>query len=325
MMPRDFAVTREGLIFAVVSYAHPPGRVLAFLRYHPCERGERVRACTGVRYASLRSTAGSFEYLRSLYPEYIFRHPCREMQAVPLERVAEHLLPARRLAEIVEAPGDGFEEDVRELALRLEEVVPLHRLGITGSALAGVHTGSSDIDLVVYGRRMFERLRRWLGEVMQEGGTLRKPSMEQWRRCYRKRFPSRRGLSFEEFLWHERRKLNRLSFRGRMADLLLVDCRGRRWREAECRVLGRRCIVARVVDDSLSFDVPAKYRVEHELVEEVLSYTHTYTGQALRGEVIEACGVLEESDGRRRLVVGTTREAEGEYIRVLRQSALPEA
>ncbi|NOZ82829.1 MAG: hypothetical protein GXN98_03295 [Euryarchaeota archaeon] len=290
--------------------------MLAFLRYYPSERGERRRG--GVRYASAGSTSESFAYLRERYPEYLFRHPCREMQAVPLERVREHLLPERRLEEIVELPSDGFERDVRALVLRLERVVPLRCLGITGSALAGLHSPTSDIDLVVYGRENLERLRRMLAEGWGE------LSLEQWRRCYRKRFPSGEGLSFEEFLWHERRKLNRLSFRGRLVDLLLVRRVKRRWRAERCRQLGRRCIRAVVVDDSLSFDVPARYGVEHESVREVVSYTHTYTGQAVRGEVIEACGMLEEAGGRLRLVVGTSREAEGEYIRVLRRSAPPE-
>ncbi|TFH47982.1 MAG: DNA polymerase subunit beta, partial [Methanothrix sp.] len=40
-------------------------------------------------------------------------------------------------------------------------------------------------------------------------------------------------------------------------------------------------------------------------------------GQALPGETIEAKGVLEETAQGLRLVVGTTREARGEWIRSL--------
>jgi predicted nucleotidyltransferase len=46
----------------------------------------------------------------------------------------------------------------------------------------------------------------------------------------------------------------------------------------------------------------------------VLSFTHTYSGQALAGETIEACGVAEQHGRERWLVVGTTRAARGEYI-----------
>ena len=58
----------------------------------------------------------------------------------------------------------------------------------------------------------------------------------------------------------------------------------------------------------------AVYVVEHESVTKVLSFTHTYSGQALAGETIEACGVLERHGTEHWLIVGTTREAKGEYI-----------
>jgi hypothetical protein len=55
--------------------------------------------------------------------------------------------------------------------------------------------------------------------------------------------------------------------------------------------------------------------VEHDEIAKVLSFSHTYSGQALAGELIEARGVCEEHNGERWLIVGTTRDAKGEYIR----------
>jgi len=47
-------------------------------------------------------------------------------------------------------------------------------------------------------------------------------------------------------------------------------------------------------------------------------YTATYTGQAEQGERIEVAGQLEVSNtGLVRILVGSSREAEGEYIKVL--------
>ena len=80
------------------------------------------------------------------------------------------------------------------------------------------------------------------------------------------------------------------------------------------RSAGRQTILATVTDASLAFDNPAVYVVEHESVTKVLSFTHTYSGQALAGETIEACGVLERHGTEHWLIVGTTREAKGEYI-----------
>ncbi|MGI6503632.1 MAG: hypothetical protein ACOX0O_06785 [Candidatus Methanoculleus thermohydrogenotrophicum] len=79
-------------------------------------------------------------------------------------------------------------------------------------------------------------------------------------------------------------------------------------------MLGRATIEAMVIDASLSFDNPAVYTVDHDEISRVLSFTHTYSGQALAGEIIEARGVVEVHGDERWLIVGTTREAKGEYI-----------
>ncbi len=73
-------------------------------------------------------------------------------------------------------------------------------------------------------------------------------------------------------------------------------------------------IEATVTDASLAFDSPAVYDIEHEEISRVLSFTHTYSGQALAGETIEVQGVRERHGDEDWLVVGTTREAKGEYI-----------
>ena len=66
------------------------------------------------------------------------------------------------------------------------------------------------------------------------------------------------------------------------------------------------------------FDYPARYRLDHNEIVEALSFTPTYNGQAFTGETVEISGVLEESgDGCRRIIVGSSREAPGEYIKVL--------
>ena len=49
----------------------------------------------------------------------------------------------------------------------------------------------------------------------------------------------------------------------------------------------------------------------------------TYTGQAVSGEVVEASGVLELGPAdQQRLVIGTSREAQGEYLKVVESNEL---
>ena len=81
---------------------------------------------------------------------------------------------------------------------------------------------------------------------------------------------------------------------------------------------GMILIQATVLDVQYGFDYPARFLIEHEQASEVVCYTATYTGQAEQGECIEVSGQLEvSSTGQARILVGSSREAEGEYIKVL--------
>lgn len=192
--------------------------------------------------------------------------------------------------------------------------VPRERIGVTGSRLLGLETPRSDIDLVVYGREAFDAAREAATKLV-EGGEFSPLGDAEWLDVHRKRSPE---LSQEEFLEHERRKKNRFLACGTILDLLFV----RSWDEIDwglgellARELGD-CATARgtVVDATYAFDSPAIYELEGD-VDTVYSFTHTYAGQALEGEEIEARGHLVE--GTDALLVGSTREASGEYVRSL--------
>jgi predicted nucleotidyltransferase len=73
-----------------------------------------------------------------------------------------------------------------------------------------------------------------------------------------------------------------------------------------------------VLNADEAFNVPSIYRVDHPQVRSVISFTHSFAGQAEAGETIEVSGVLEKTeDEDYRVIVGTSREAEGEYIKVV--------
>jgi predicted nucleotidyltransferase len=81
--------------------------------------------------------------------------------------------------------------------------------------------------------------------------------------------------------------------------------------------IGNKTIEATITNADFAFDSPAIYKIDHTEISYVLSYTHTYAGQALPGERIEARGMVEIVGNMKRLVVGTTREPKGEWIRSL--------
>jgi len=73
-----------------------------------------------------------------------------------------------------------------------------------------------------------------------------------------------------------------------------------------------------VIDDTYGFDYPAEFKIDHEHIDSIISFTATYTGQALRGETVQVSGMLEQSSqGRKRIIVGSSREARGEFIKVV--------
>ncbi len=320
---RDLIETTDGLIFYVVSYRHPRGKYIAYLRYYPSEEGERLR---GGRRFKKASTTESYGYLRRYHPECLYsKEAGSEIQCVPKEKVLRIYRPEDRLKEI----RGGPEDDLERKALKLSEAfgdIAMEYKGVTGSLLAGLHTPASDIDFVVYGMENFKLAR---GALASHRSGLEALTEEQWRSAYLKRFPGKKDLSFEEFVWHEARKHTKGCIEGSLFDILYVRDKSElpgSYPSLRTERIGRVVRRLRVVDASLAFDYPIVYKVrDYEGgVEEVVCYTHTYAGQALEGEDIEVAGVLEKirrGNERYRVLVGTTREAEGEYIKIKKEGS----
>jgi hypothetical protein len=296
LRPRDFIEDRDGWIYAVSAYDNSE-RAGCVLRYVPDLSGDRVNP-EGVCYRKI-DFEESFRLIGDEKPSYL-----GELLRIPLTDIACVYKPEERLAVCAA-------RDRRVGALADLFALPEGSLGCTGSRVCGLESPGSDIDLVVYGPAFFtarEILRRAIGR-----GKVSDLSLEMWRAVYAKRDPE---IPFEVFLLHEMRKLNRGEIQGTYFDLLYT----RSYNELDVVPArrgergGRMTLEATVTDASLSFDNPASYLVDHEEVDRIISFTHTYSGQALPGEVVEACGVLEDHGAELWLVVGTTRTARGEYI-----------
>ncbi len=306
-LPRDFIETREGLVFAVVHSAIEQGRVLCFLRYAPGRTAPRKVA-----------TSEADALLRSRYPRYLYHSPVLDahLHAVPLADIEQHHQPRRRLQQLSTAVRrDSLENTLIDLREKFAAAgLCPECLGVSGSLLLGVQGAGSDIDLVVYGRESFSRARR-IVEHLTGMGAIDALDEALWRATYDRRGCS---LDFEEFLWHEQRKWNKGALAGVKFDIIPVtepfSSEQNRFRKLEKAV-----VRAKVIDDRHAFDYPAHYRLEGEAITEAVSFTHTYAGQAFTGETVEVSGILEAAaSGSLRIVVGSSREAPGEYIKVLR-------
>jgi len=312
---RDFIVTDNDWIFAVAGYDHTGG-VQTVLRYIPDQNGDREMG--GVRYRKLDFDE-SDEFLEKNCASWKFRLP-----EDVIRKVLRSNERTRALAK--EDPRVAVIVDLLKSA-----GIPVDMMGVTGSMLPGLQIKGSDIDFVVYGRYWFLARDAILREIsrnrVMDGDPARdrdsdsdklkiaEISEEMWRHIYAKRVPE---ISFEEFLTHELRKGNRGMIGDTYFDLLFV----RDWDQLpvtqERGADLRRCsLTARVLNADLAFDSPAVYEIDHPVVSKILCYTHTYAGQALAGEVVEARGMMEDVRGQKRLVVGTSREPVGEWMRSL--------
>jgi predicted nucleotidyltransferase len=302
---RDFVTISQAWIFSVVSYDLGEEDVKCLLRYIPDESGDRVSE--NGRYRKL-DFHESYEFLRTHRPEYV-----KDVHEVPKKDITVILRPEERLPWIAER-----EDAVRDIYELLGKAISKDRIGITGSFLCGLNNQQSDLDFVVYGQKNFNLARQIIADATKEG-ILTEIEQDVWKQIYNKRNPE---LSYDDFVAQEKRKKNRGVVDDTYFDLLYV----RDW--AEIRKLDRRDyekgermgyarITAEVKDAYFSFDSPAIYEIEHPEISKVLCFTHTYTGQASEGELIEARGVIERTKHETRLVVGTTREAKGEWIKSL--------
>ncbi len=312
VLARDFVEISKGgrrFRFAIVLGRPVEDRLLACLRY--------VQEGRGWRKVSSRE---AHHLLETLLPELLFRPRAigRRVCGLIPSRIERHFSAQARLQEIVSAPASPLEERVGVL-LELLQLDPAG-IGITGSLLVGLQTDRSDIDLLFYRREAFARARSKLRQAL-EAGRIAEPD---WWTCYR-----RRGcfLPFDRYLWHERRKFTKGAFRGTKFDLLLVEPAAERaafeggpWRSAGTVQLEANVTWA----DGFAF--PARYRIDHPEVSEILVFSATYFGQAWPGEPVRVRGRLEVSrSGKRRIIVGSSREAEGEFLEVERERAAPAA
>ena len=310
-LPKDFIQTKEGLIFAVVSYQDQDNKIGCFLRYVPDGEGWRKV-----------NTEQANHLLQQTFPQYLYhsKKVDAEFHAVSIEDIAHHHQPELRLQTVLQQePSDEIEKKLHKLIPILQQFgVQTDTLGLTGSMLINQQKSTSDIDLVVYGRQAFQQTRLAIQQAIASG-LVHKLDISLMQDNFERR---NSDLGFEEFAWHEERKFNKAAIESSKFDIGMVCLEG----ESESdphhyQKLGPRTFRAQVMDDERAFDFPACYLINDQETPVVLSFTHTYIGQAQQGELIEVSGMVERniSTGQCRLIVGSSREAQGEYIKVIRR------
>ena len=304
---KDFIETEEGLIFAVVAEGIEQGKVLCFLRYVRQDFAWR-------KYATTEANA----FLGQHFPEYLHYSEFLDapLHAVSINRILKHYQPKERLQQIILAGRkDAVELDLIQLCLLFQQNgLDLSELGITGSLLIGAQQPSSDMDLICYSRRTFHQCRALVRQFIDRN-DLQELNTSDWWQSFQRRSCA---LSYDEYVWHEQRKTNKAVINRRKFDLNFID-ELKRSEVASYQKCGAIKMQCKIIDDTHAFDYPAEFKIEHGQFDAIVSFTATYTGQALQAETVEVSGIVEQTpEGVKRIVVGSSREAHGEYIKVIR-------
>jgi len=308
--------TLAGLIFTVKGVVHPPDRVVAYLRYVPDERGERLRGRE--RYRRVYSVAEQEEALRALGLSYRVDDPMFgvPVDAVPWDDLVRVYDPRERLQRLRDVGPDGaLSEDALGLAelLRAAAAVPATALGLTGSLLFDLHTSASDIDLVVYGEDECRKVHAALTRLLNDpSSALRRPRGEELvaiHAVHRVDTP----LSAADFARLQAGKVNEGRFAGRPYFVRFVKLPAEapeRYGDPRFAPAGRALVEARVVDDRDALFTPCRYALrELRFLEgprvadlsEVVSFRGRFADQARAGQRVRACGTLERVIWRERL------------------------
>lgn len=306
-LPKSFIETAEGLLFAIVAEGLENEKTRCFLRYVRNENGQWRKV----------KTDEANKLLEKNYPDYLFHSSefDANLHAVLSEKIVKIYNPYARLKELFtpRKRRDAVEKDCVALCKLLEKrYVELDELGVTGSILVGLQNESSDIDLICDNLSTFQQCRLAILQLTLQGklGLL---SEQGWLESYVKRDCD---LSLEKYVWHEIRKSNKGLINGRKFDLSLVEAN--KIDKLTYQKIGEIKIEAEVTDDSRAFCYPAEFKISHTKIQSVVCFTATYIGQAQDGEIIEVSGQLEQDEaGNQRIVVGSNREARGEYIKVV--------
>lgn len=323
---RDAIITKEGLIFRVLGYTHPPDSYVCDLEYAPTSifRSENPKAPRGhpqISHYKLYEDEG-WTYLAKHYPQYLIPHAMLQKKVIGVSHrdIAEVRRPQEKLRELLAKPEKDelvtATQNVLDLVTK-RSGLQLEDFGVFGSMLHDFHYPElSDIDLTVYGREKATKLHEALRELYADDSSLLRNEFET-DRAIRGKLWRFRNLSPEEYVWHQQRKMIYALFKdkrsGRRMKTEFESVKD--WKEisneydSETRILpgGWVKMTARVTEDHEAPFIPSIYSVEpvevstgiQEAFEarRIVSYLEEFRMQVCRNELVCMEGNLEKLVG----------------------------
>jgi predicted nucleotidyltransferase len=323
---RDAIITREGLIFRVFGYTHPPEAYVCDVEYAPStlfkSSNPKAYRTDGEKVFYKFYEDEGWHFVEEKFPQYMIPYEPigRRVVGVRLSDAASVRKPEVALKRLIEKePKDELVKALQKVleATVLSSGLPLKDFGVFGSLLQGFyHPKFSDIDIIVYGRKNLERIR----EVLQE---LYKDKSSRFSNEFEDDSPIRgkvwrfKNISPDEFVWHQRRKIIYGVFQDeaskRAIKFEFEPVKG--WSEitneySQIERITREGWVRaylRIKDDSDAAFMPSVYHVEVvkmvegskvEDLRRVVSYLEEFRMQAWKGKTVYAEGNLERVETR---------------------------
>ncbi|MEM1564065.1 MAG: nucleotidyltransferase domain-containing protein [Candidatus Bathyarchaeia archaeon] len=326
---RDAIVTREGLIFRVFGYTHPPDGFVCDAEYAPSSlfKSANPKAYRtdgeSVFYKFYEDEGWCF--VEANFPQYMLLYEPigRKVVGVKSSYVAGIRKPEEALKILIEKePKDELLKAFQKVleATVISSGLSIGDFGVFGSLLQGFyHPKFSDIDIVVYGRKNLERIREALRELYKDKSSEFSNEFEDDSPIRGKAWRFK-NISPKEFVWHQQRKLIYGVFHSKASGRVIkVEFEPvKDWSEISNEYSQIRRITYKgwvkaylnIKDDSEAPFMPSIYHVdvvkivEGSKVEDlrrVVSYLEEFRMQAWKGETVYVEGNLEKvelRDGR---------------------------
>ncbi len=321
---RDGIITKEGFIFRVFGYSHPAEAYICDAEY----ASEKIFKSTDPRAPRTGADQTYYKFyddegwklISSKYPKFTILHEMlgKKIVGVNESDIAQTRKPEKRLQEIIkEGPKDELiKATLKVLNISLEKSgLASSNFGVFGSMLHGFHHPKySDIDLVVYGKKENNAMRKTLEALYADKNSGFKNEFESEQAMAGKRWRFK-NFDVSDFVWHQQRKqiyglFDDRASSGRVIKAEFEPVKAYNEISSEYDVSGKILVKgwtklkARVTADDDSPFIPSVYRIEpievisgpREALEavRVFSYMEEFRLQARKDEEIIVEGNLEE-------------------------------
>jgi predicted nucleotidyltransferase len=320
---RDAILTKEGLIFRVFGYSHPPKAFICDAEYASAEifksTNPKAFRSKGQHVFYKFYEDEGWKFVKNSFPQYMISYEAlgKAVVGVAHHNIIKVRKPNLELKKLVnKKPADkllAVLHNILELTTK-HSGLSVANFGVFGSLLHGFyHPSFSDIDLIIYGRENLAKLCETLRELYADKPSLFWNEFESGKSIEGKNWRFRNYTPIE-FVWHQQRKMIYALFNdeksGRIVKTEFEPVKD--WGEIRDKNISGTKIVqkswvkilARITEDKEAPFIPSVYGIQPieilyggkdaEESVRVVSYMEEFRLQAQNGEKVYIEGNLEE-------------------------------